>query len=64
MLDELYVDDAAVVAHRASSHFAAYLARIGDLAERTAFLLHPADLGEGQGDKTGPRLKDLLGKPA
>lgn len=45
VLDELYVDDAAVAAHRASPHFAAYLARIGDLAERTALVLDPADLG-------------------
>ncbi|MBI1682847.1 putative quinol monooxygenase [Caulobacter hibisci] len=45
VLDELYVDDDAVAAHRASPHFAAYLARIGDLAERTALVLDPADLG-------------------
>lgn len=45
VLDELYVDDAAVEAHRASPHFATYLARIGDLAERTALVLDPADLG-------------------
>jgi len=45
VLDELYVDDAAVTAHRASAHFAVYLARIGDLAERTALVLEPADLG-------------------
>ncbi|PLR21908.1 antibiotic biosynthesis monooxygenase [Caulobacter zeae] len=45
VLDELYVDDAAVTAHRASAHFVAYLARIGDLAERTALVLDPADLG-------------------
>ncbi len=45
VLDELYIDDAAVAAHRASAHFAAYLAQIGDLAERTALVLNPADLG-------------------
>ncbi len=45
VLDELYVDNAAVAAHRASPHFAAYLARIGDLAERTSLVLDPADLG-------------------
>lgn len=44
VLDELYVDDAAVAAHRASPHFATYLARIGDLAERTALVLNPADI--------------------
>lgn len=45
VLDELYVDDAAVAAHRASPHFAAYLERIGDLADRTAYVLDPVDLG-------------------
>mgnify|MGYP001605710266 CR=1 FL=1 len=45
VLDELYVDAAAVALHRASPHFAAYLARIGDLAERTAWVLDPANLG-------------------
>lgn len=45
VLDELYVDNAAVAAHRASPHFAAYLARVGDLAERTAWVLDPFDLG-------------------
>lgn len=39
VLDELYVDDAAVAAHRATPHFQAYLAAIGDLAERTAVTL-------------------------
>ncbi|AXB79144.1 putative quinol monooxygenase [Novosphingobium sp. P6W] len=40
-LDELYVDGAAVAAHRATPHFQAYLAAINDLAERTAFVLNP-----------------------
>jgi quinol monooxygenase YgiN len=40
-LDELYVDADAVAAHRATPHFQAYLAAINDLAERTAFILHP-----------------------
>jgi len=40
-LDELYVDAAAVTAHRATPHFQAYLATINDLAERTAVVLHP-----------------------
>ncbi|QJU58137.1 antibiotic biosynthesis monooxygenase [Sphingomonas sp. AP4-R1] len=39
VLDELYVDDAAVAAHRASPHFQHYLSHIGDLAERMAFTL-------------------------
>ncbi|GLK79860.1 hypothetical protein GCM10008174_16010 [Methylopila turkensis] len=41
VLDELYVDEAAVAAHRASPHFQAYLTRVGDLAERSAFVLNP-----------------------
>lgn len=40
-LDELYVDAAAVAAHRATPHFQAYLATINDLAERTALVLYP-----------------------
>jgi quinol monooxygenase YgiN len=45
VLDELYIDNAAVAAHRASPHFAAYLARIGDLATRTAWVADPVNLG-------------------
>lgn len=45
VLDELYIDNAAVAAHRASPHFTAYLARIGDLAERSAWVMDPVDLG-------------------
>lgn len=41
VLDELYVSDAAVAAHRETAHFRAYLARINDLAERTAVVLNP-----------------------
>jgi quinol monooxygenase YgiN len=41
VLDELYTDSDAVAAHRATPHFQAYLASIGDLAERTAFVLDP-----------------------
>lgn len=40
-LDELYVDGDAVAAHRATPYFQTYLAAIGDLAERTAFVLDP-----------------------
>ena len=43
-LDELYVDDAAVAAHRETPHFKTYLSKIGDLAERTALVLDPANL--------------------
>ena len=41
VLDELYVDAAAVAAHRATPHFQTYLAQIGGLAERSAFVLDP-----------------------
>jgi quinol monooxygenase YgiN len=45
VLDELYIDRAAVAAHRETPHFKDYAARIGDLAERSAFVLDPIDLG-------------------
>ncbi|SER56090.1 putative quinol monooxygenase [Sphingobium sp. YR768] len=41
VLDELYTNSDAVAAHRATPHFQDYLAAIGDLAERTAFVLDP-----------------------
>ena len=41
VLDELYVDSAAVAAHRQTPHFQAYFARINDLAERTALVVDP-----------------------
>ena len=41
VLDELYVDDAAVAAHRGTPHFQDYLSRIPDLADRTALVLRP-----------------------
>jgi len=44
VLDELYVDRDAVVAHRASPHFQNYASVIADLAERTAVTLHPASV--------------------
>jgi quinol monooxygenase YgiN len=44
VLDELYVDSDAVVAHRTSAHFQNYLAAIADLAERTAVTLDPASV--------------------
>lgn len=44
VLDELYKDAAAVAAHRETPHFLAYLARIGDLAERTALTLEPVQV--------------------
>lgn len=45
VLDELYQDNEAVAAHRQTAHFKAYLASINDLAERTALVLDPADIG-------------------
>lgn len=39
VLEELYTDDAAVAAHRATPHFENYLSKINDLAERTAMVL-------------------------
>lgn len=44
VLDELYADAAAVAAHRETPHFKDYFARIGDLAERIAVVLEPADI--------------------
>ena len=41
VLDELYENADAVVAHRATSHFQTYLAAVNDLAERSAFTLRP-----------------------
>jgi quinol monooxygenase YgiN len=45
VLDELYQDNDAVAAHRQTPHFKAYLAKINDLAERTALVLDAADIG-------------------
>lgn len=45
VLDELYKDDAAVAAHRETPHFKDYLARVNDLAERTALLLDAVEVG-------------------
>ncbi len=39
VLDELYVDDAAVATHRQTPHFENYLSKINNLAERTALVL-------------------------
>ena len=44
VLMELYADEAAVAAHRASPHFKNYLAKINDLAERTAMVLDPLEV--------------------
>jgi quinol monooxygenase YgiN len=44
VLDELYRDDEAVAAHRATPHFKDYLAQIGGLAERLSIVGHPVDV--------------------
>jgi quinol monooxygenase YgiN len=41
VLDELYVDEAAVAAHRETAHYKNCLLRVGDLAEPTALVLSP-----------------------
>jgi quinol monooxygenase YgiN len=41
VIDELYVDAAAVAAHRQTPHYQHYLARIGDMADRTPLTLIP-----------------------
>ncbi len=38
VLDELYVNKAAVAAHRETPHFKNYLAQINNLADRTAIV--------------------------
>lgn len=45
VLDELYIDNTDVAAHRETPHFKAYLATIGDLAERTAMVLNEVAVG-------------------
>lgn len=44
VLDELYVDDAAIAAHRETAHFRDYLSKIGELAERSAYVLDGVDV--------------------
>ncbi len=39
VLDELYVDMAAIAAHRETAHFKNYVGRISDLADRTPLVL-------------------------
>ena len=46
VLDELYRDVAAVEAHRASPHYQAYLAKIPELADRTAVVLEAVEVGD------------------
>jgi quinol monooxygenase YgiN len=44
VLDELYVDSAAITAHRETAHFKNYFAVIKDLAERTAVVCDPVQV--------------------
>jgi len=44
VLDELYVNAAAVDAHRKTPHYQAYLAKIPELAERVALVLEPVEV--------------------
>lgn len=44
VLDELYIDDDAVAAHRASAHFKTYVSKIGDIAERTPVISKAFDV--------------------
>jgi quinol monooxygenase YgiN len=45
VLDELYIDGAAVEAHRRTPHYQDYLARIPELADRTALMLDAVEVG-------------------
>lgn len=45
VLDELYRDADATAYHRETAHFQAYLARINELATRTAMVLRSEDVG-------------------
>ena len=44
VLDELYRDTSAIEAHRNSPHYQAYLAKIPELADRTAVVSEPVDV--------------------
>ena len=44
VLDELYVDDAAIQAHRTSPHFLDYAGKVGDIADRVPVVSKPFDV--------------------
>ncbi len=44
VIDELYRDSDAIQSHRATPHFKDYLARINDLASRTAVVVSAVDV--------------------
>ena len=41
VLDELYVDDAAVAVHRQTPHYQEFIARVTEVADRQALVLSP-----------------------
>ena len=43
VLDELYLDNAATEAHRKTPHYRDYLAKIPELADRTAWVLEAVE---------------------
>ena len=45
VLDELYLDGAAVEAHRRTPHYQDYLAKMPELADRTACVLETVEVG-------------------
>jgi quinol monooxygenase YgiN len=45
ILDELYIDADAVEAHRETPHFKNYASKINSLAERSAYVVTPVNLG-------------------
>jgi len=45
VLDELYLDGAAVEEHRETPHYRDYLAKVPELADRTAYVLEAVDRG-------------------
>jgi quinol monooxygenase YgiN len=51
VLDEMYVDNAAVGTHRETSHYKNYFSRIHDLAERKVYILEPVEVTPGSGNK-------------
>nr|WP_298682309.1 putative quinol monooxygenase [uncultured Dongia sp.] len=44
VLDELYLDAAAIEAHRRTPHYQAYFAKIPELADRTAWVLEAVEV--------------------
>lgn len=46
VLDELYVDEAALAAHRETPHFMNYAERVSRIAERTPLVLAPIEVAD------------------